>query len=130
MSDTVDIFCRANIPIEDCREFLQEQLRIELVESIDVDWQLFKGEVGGIFIALYDELDYDDDYGIPFSQFRIAISFTRYAMSGPPHPKVEDCVAMALPIAHKLAERFGTAWTVVQNMSHVVKQVEAPSDAR
>jgi hypothetical protein len=121
MSETLSILVSSGPSIEQCREVIEDQLRIPLRQRSDVEWCLFESEISGVSVSLFDDHGLEDDYGIEFTKFKFEIDFTRYAGTAGPEWTSGSILASAVALAKRLSTEFGVRTIVVENLSRIVQ---------
>lgn len=123
MSDTLSIFVSNGPSIEECRNLIENHLRINLTKRIDIEGHLFEGEVLGACVALFDDHGLDDDCGIEFTKFPLEIDFTRYAGTKAPDWNEATYLSLAVSIAESLSKQFNSRCLIVENLQRIVKSI-------
>jgi hypothetical protein len=120
MSTSFSLFLKTEKPITEVKTCLERILNCPLEQSTYTDLECYFAILLGLSIALHSDVDYDDDYGITFSQYnyQIMADYIKPSFYGEYRGEWEPSVLII--IADMLYKDLNCECIVVRNLSTVL----------
>lgn len=120
MSTSFTIFVKSRAARASLAEFVGGELGVAFAQDSEPNVERFVVPFMGLWVAVYEACDFDDDLGIQFSRFTTAISITRYAGEPNAAVVVNFARSLACVLGSRLHTKFGIDNLVVEEMQKVI----------
>jgi hypothetical protein len=122
MSEVYSIFIKKKALIAEIKSLLEQTMNCSLEKDVTVDWDLYKTQLLGLEVSLFEAVDYEDDGELSLSRFsyEVTIEFTKklFTMAY----KDEWIKVFSLVLANFLCDYLNSECLVVRNSQILIKK--------
>jgi hypothetical protein len=120
MPQDFNIFIREPGTMDQVLECLGLAFGHELTEATQVEWRLYQTRLLGFDIAAFEQADFVDDQGIPFSQYSCVVSLAPLWGFVEKRYESEWRVLFAKVLASFISQRLACECIVVENLQVLI----------